>query len=137
MRRDPGDRDAELLSAYVDAVSELSLEERRRIEARLTSDPGGRAEEAAVRSLLDQLRALPPEGTEPDWAAMARSIHLAVGRDVPRRWWRRWKWLAPTTTLATAMLVLLILWARPRATVATQAPDQIARPTRTPVREDA
>jgi hypothetical protein len=46
---------------------------------------------------------------------MERSIHHAVGRDVPRPWWRNWRWLAPTATLATAMVVLLLMWQRPAA----------------------
>ena len=117
MSRDTRDgaseRGSELLAAYVDGVAELSTDERRRIEARLALDPEARADAAELRALLDQLRALPPEGSAPDWAAMERSIHHAVGREVPRPWWRSWRWLAPTATLATAMLVLLVMWGRP------------------------
>jgi hypothetical protein len=118
------ERGAELLTAYVDGVAELSTDERRRIEARLARDPGARADEAGVRALLDRLRTLPSEGSEPDWAAMERSIHdaLAVGRDVPRPWWRNWRWLAPTATLATAMVVLLVMWRRPAALEPSTAP---------------
>lgn len=119
MSRDPGDatgseQDAELLAAYVDGVAELAPDERHRVAARLTRDPEARADQAAVQTLLDQLRALPPEGAEPDWTAMERSIRAAVGRDVPRPWWRRrWKILAPATMLATAAAVVLVIWARP------------------------
>src|SRR5689334_3808404 len=105
--------DDELLTAYVDGVAELAPDERRRVEARLADDPQARTDEAAVRGLVDQLRALPPEGNEPDWTAMERSIHHAVGSDVPRPWWRSWKWLAPMATFATAALALLVLWPRP------------------------
>jgi hypothetical protein len=136
MSRDTGDRDAELLTAYVDGVAELSSDERRGIEARLAREPGARADETAVRSLLDQLRALPPEGGEPDWAAMERSIHHAVGRNVPRPWWRRWTWIAPATTLATAMIVLLIVWGRPPASAPTSAPDHRVHPTHAPGGDD-
>jgi len=111
-------RDGELLTAYVDGVAELSPDERHRAAALLARDPQARADQAAVRSLLDQLRRLgplhePDGASEPDWAALARSIHQAVGRDVPRPWWRTWRWLAPATMLATAATVLLVTWARP------------------------
>src|SRR5688572_2370793 len=105
---DPPDRDAELLSAYADGVSELSSDARHRIEARLADDPSLRAEHAAVRGVLDRLRALPPEGNEPDWSALQCSIREAVGADLPRPWWRRWTWILPATTCVTAALVLLI-----------------------------
>jgi hypothetical protein len=140
MSRDTGERDAELLTAYVDGVTELSTDERRRLAARLASDPAARADEVRVRSMLDQLRALPPEGTEPDWGAMERSIqhavHQAGGRDVPRVWWRSWKWLAPTTTLATAMIVLLVMWARPQAMVQPTGLDRLAPTPRATIGDD-
>jgi hypothetical protein len=128
MSRDPGDAtasdpertgaapgadlDDDLLAAYVDGVAELAPEERHRVEARLTGDPRARAGQAAVRALLDQLRALPPEGAEPDWTAMERSIRASVGRDVPRPWWRRWTWLAPAALVAAAAAVVLVMWSR-------------------------
>lgn len=143
MRRDPrasnaattSERDAELLTAYVDGVAELAPDERHRLSARLACDPEARADQAAVRALLDQLRALPPEVAEPDWTAMERSIHQAVGREIPWPWWRSWKWLVPTMTLATAAAVLLVLWTRPTDTsvpVVRSVPDRsphIPRPT--------
>ena len=122
MSRDPGEApasehdaepDLDLLAAYVDGVAELSPDERHRVAARLARDPAARADQAAVHSLLDQLRALPLEGAEPDWAAMERSIRGAVGPGVPRPWWRRWTVLAPAMMLATAAAVLLVMWARP------------------------
>lgn len=108
-----GDAD-ELLSAYVDGIAELSIDERRRVDAQLASAPAARADEAATRSLLDRLRALPPEGDEPDWSAMERSIRSAVGDEVPRPWWRAWRWLVPVMSCATAAAVLILLWSRPR-----------------------
>lgn len=119
MRRDPTAHDvaeldsAELDSAYVDGVAELSPDERHGVEARLASDPAVRAEHAAVRSLLERVRALPPEGAEPDWMAMARAIRDTVGSDRPRPWWRRWTWRAPLATVVTAAVVLLLVWGRP------------------------
>jgi len=110
----------ELLTAYVDGVTELAPEDRRRVEARLASDPGARAEQAAVRTLLERLRSASgragdgsAQPAEPDWAAMERSIRLAVGPEVPRSWWRRWRWLAPTATFASAATVMALMWARP------------------------
>jgi hypothetical protein len=108
-------RDAELLTAYVDGVAELSPEDRRRVEARLAGDPQARGDQASVRALLGRLRALPPGGDEPDWAAMERSIRDAVGSEVPRPWWRAWRWLVPVMTCATAAAVMLMLWSRPRS----------------------
>jgi hypothetical protein len=118
MRRDRGkpniaERDAALLAAYADGITELSPDERHRISARVAADPATHAELAEVRGLLEQLRALPPEGAEPDWTALERSIRDAVGPDVPRPWWRSWRWLAPATTLMAGLAVLLlVLWPR-------------------------
>jgi anti-sigma factor RsiW len=102
--------DDELLAAYVDGVSELTADERRRVEAWLATSAEARTAEHATRSLLGALRELPREGTEPDWAAMERSIRAAVGPRVPRSWWRAaWRWLAPVTALAMAG-AMLALW---------------------------
>lgn len=107
-----GERDPELLAAYVDGVAELSPDDRRRVEAHLAGDPHARADETATRALLTRLRALPSEGDPPDWGAMERSIHDAVGSEVPRPWWRAWRWLVPVMTCATAAAVMLMLWPR-------------------------
>jgi hypothetical protein len=109
------ERDAELLAAYVDGVAELSPEDRRRVEARLEGDPKARADQASLRTLLGQLRALPLEGNEPDWGAMERSIRDAVGSEVTRPWWRAWRWLVPVMSCATAAAVMLLLWSHPRS----------------------
>jgi anti-sigma factor RsiW len=138
MRRDPTERDlAELDTAYGDGVAELSPDERHRIEARLAGDPAARAELAAGRRLLERMRALPAEGAEPDWTAMERSIRDAVGREVPRPWWRRWTWMAPLTTLVTAAVVLLVVWGRPAPTLRRAVPVLERGEHRLPVAEAA
>jgi hypothetical protein len=119
------ERQAELLAAYVDGVAELSREDRREIEARLARDPQARAEETAVRELLGRLRDLPPEGVEPDWAEMARSIRDTVGDEPPRPWWRRWRWLVPLTASAAAAVMIAIAW-RPSGHAPTVAPPELA-----------
>ncbi len=107
--------DNDLLSAYVDGVSELTTEERRRVEELLAQDPTLRTEEAATRALLDKLRALPAEGIEPDFAAMVRAIRAEVGAGVARPWWRAgWRWLVPAAALALATAGLA-LWLQHRA----------------------
>ena len=107
----------ELLAAYVDGVTELTTEERRRVEELLAQDPALRTDEAKTREVLEQLRSLPPEGTEPDWAAMERAIRSEVGPEVPRSWWRpAWRWLVPATALVLAAAVFA-LWIRERAPV--------------------
>jgi hypothetical protein len=117
------ERDAELLTAYVDGAGELSPDERRRIEAMIEREPAARADEAALRTLLGSLRALPPEGVEPDWSAMAESVRDAVGQDVPRPWWRRWRWAVPLTACAAATALLVVLWASPSPSpVVSEAP---------------
>ena len=117
------ERDAELLTAYVDGVAELPVEERHAVETWLAGDPAARADAAAVQGLLGRLRAMPPsDGDEPDWAAMERSIRQAVDAVPPRPWWRRWQWLVPAMTCATAAAVLVVLWPRtPTVTVTVPA----------------
>ena len=55
------EHDDELLAAYLDGVSELTPDERKRVEAQL-----GELDVAGTRAMIDQLRSLPPEGREPD-----------------------------------------------------------------------
>ncbi|MBA3395586.1 MAG: hypothetical protein H0T89_23255 [Deltaproteobacteria bacterium] len=112
-KRDRGD--TELLAAYVDGVSELSLDERRRVDDLLARDPALRADEAATRALIHDLRELPPEGQAPDWAALERSIHEAVGDTVPRPWYRAWRWIVPGMALATAAAIIIVLGVANRA----------------------
>jgi hypothetical protein len=108
MRRDT----SELLAAFVDGVTELSTEERRRIEARLAAEPALRGDADATRDLLGELRELPKTGA-PDWAALERSIADAVGPDVPKRW-RGWRWLVPALALATAGALALLVFHDPK-----------------------
>jgi hypothetical protein len=105
-----------LLTAYVDGVAELAPDERRQVEAELADDPAARAEQAAVRALLDRLRApaVASPASEPSWAAMEQAIRGAVGPDVPRPWWRLGRWVAPITALA-AGATALVLWLAPGA----------------------
>lgn len=101
--------DEELLAAYCDGVTELSLDERKRVEALLAARPGLRTDEAATRELISTMRELPAEGTEPDWTAMERAIRAEVGPDVPRQWWRpMWRWLVPLTAVATMATIALL-----------------------------
>lgn len=109
MRREPDP--SELLAAYVDGVSELTPDERRALEERLAADGALRSDAGETRALLGRLRELPPEGIEPDWSALERAIGDAVGPDLPRPWWRRWRWLAPGMALAVAAAAL-VFWLR-------------------------
>ena len=93
MRRDNERGDVELLSAYVDGVSELSLDERKRVDDLLARDPALRETEGQTRALIGQLRELPPAGGEPDWSTLERSIRDAVGTEVPKpTLWQRLRW---------------------------------------------
>jgi anti-sigma factor RsiW len=110
-------REDELLAAYVDGVTELTAEERRHVEELLARDPALRTAETETRAMLEQLRSLPPEGTEPDWGAMERAIRDEVGAAVPRAWWRpAWRWLVPASALTLAAAVFA-LWIHERAPV--------------------
>jgi len=105
--------DDELLAAYLDGVAELTPEERQRVEAKL-----GELDVAGTRGMIDQLRALPPEGSEPDWRAMERRIAAAVD-EVKPPWWRRWLVIAPASVLVVAAAALV--WLR-------HAPEHETRP---------
>lgn len=62
------------------------------------------------RALVDRLRALPPEGEEPDWQRLSAAIRAEVGTRAPRPWWRSWQWLAPIAALAaTAALAFFVI----------------------------
>lgn len=113
--------DEELLAAYVDGVAELTPEERERVSAALPElDADG------TRAMIDQLRALPPEGTEPDWRALERRIAGAVDAIKPP-WWRRW--LLPVGVLAVGAAALALYVThepaveQPPAPVAVVIPD--------------
>ncbi|MEJ7603832.1 MAG: hypothetical protein WKG01_38485 [Kofleriaceae bacterium] len=115
MRRDTD----ELLAAYVDGVTELSADERRRIEARLADEPALRSDADATRQLLGELREL-PHSSEPAWATLERSIQAAVGADAPKR--RRWGWLVPVFGLATAGAIAMVVLHDPAPQPETLAP---------------
>lgn len=103
--------DDELLAAYCDGVTELTIEERKRVEALLAESEALRADEAATRALLGTLRELPSEGAEPDWTAMERAIRARVPDDVPRQWWRPvWRWLVPVTAIATMATIAMLVF---------------------------
>ncbi len=110
----PTRRTGELLAAYVDGVGAMDVEERRRVERYLASDPAARTEQAATRDVLDQLRELEDATPQQDWAAMERAIHAEVGDEVPRRSWLfRWRFALPAFALAAAVIAILVVRARP------------------------
>ena len=125
MRRDRDRGDAELLAAYVDGVAELSLDERKRVDDLLARDPALRADEAAARALLGELRDLPAAGGEPDWTGLERSIREAVGAEVPRRWWQRVRLrviVIPFVLAAAAVMIALAVPTHDQRSVATTDP---------------
>ena len=65
----------------------------------------------AEAEIVRRLRALPPEGVEPDWSLLEKSIREAVGPVVHVPWWRRARWLVPMFGLATTAAAAL-LWIR-------------------------
>jgi anti-sigma factor RsiW len=102
--------DEELLTAYLDGVGELTPDERKRVELRLERDPDFKREADELRAVLDQARssASVQPAAEPDWSALERQIRESVGPAVPMPWWRRMRWLAPISTLATTAAIALI-----------------------------
>jgi hypothetical protein len=66
------------------------------------------------RALVARLRALPPEGNEPDWHELEAAIRAEVGDHVDaarhsRPWWRNWRWIVPVWALATTAAVALLV----------------------------
>ncbi|HEY1549904.1 MAG TPA: hypothetical protein VGG28_18875 [Kofleriaceae bacterium] len=118
--------DEELLTAYLDGVAELTPDERKRVELRLERDPDFKREADELRAVLDQARASAASSVEPardpDWSALERQIREAVGPTVPMPWWRRMRWLAPISTLATTAAIALIWLHHAPADHATLAP---------------
>jgi hypothetical protein len=129
MRRDEDRGDVELLSAYVDGVSELSLDERKRVDDLLARDPSLRQAEGETRALIGQLRDLPPAGNEPDWSALERGIGDAVGQLETRApWWQRlrWRFIVPGVALAmTAAILALVLHAPDRSAITEPTPPPV------------
>ncbi|HEX4453839.1 MAG TPA: hypothetical protein VH143_23370 [Kofleriaceae bacterium] len=102
--------DEELLSAYLDGVSELTPDERKRVETRIARDPEFKREADELRAVLDEARssASVQPANEPDWSTLERQIRESVGPTVPLPWWRRMRWLAPISTLATTAAIALV-----------------------------
>jgi hypothetical protein len=60
--------------------------------------------------IIAKLKALPPQGQEPDWQKLEAAIRAQVGdRAPPGAWWRNWKWIVPIWALATTTAVALIV----------------------------
>ncbi len=64
--------------------------------------------DAGDRALIARLRALPGEAGEPDWAALERQIRTALPAELPRPWWRRWRWMLPGGALAVPAAIALV-----------------------------
>ncbi len=65
--------------------------------------------DADERALVAKLKALPPEGTEPDWQKLEAAIRAEVGDDAPKPWWRNWRWIVPVWALATTAAIALVV----------------------------
>lgn len=65
--------------------------------------------DAGDRELVAKLKALPPEGTEPDWQKLEAAIRAEVGDQAPRPWWRNWRWIVPVWALATTAAIALVV----------------------------
>lgn len=92
-------------------------------------------------ALVAKLRALPPEGVEPDWKKLEAAIRAEVGGEAPRPWWRNWRWIVPIWALATTAAITLLVTRDPakpsaRAPVPFVAPTAVT-PTPTPTLERA
>jgi hypothetical protein len=123
----------ELLAAYVDGVGELTPSERRRVELLLADETGAREDEAATRDLIGKLRELPRQ-SEPDWITLERSIQEAVGDEVPRPFWRKWRFAVPVLALAGATAIAVFAL---RGTSEDSVPAPIVIETPTPERAPA
>ena len=124
MRRDKDRGDVELLSAYVDGVSELSLDERKRVDDLLARDPESRA-------LIGQLRDLPPAGGEPDWSALERGIGDAVGQlETSTPWWQRlrWRFVVPAVAIAMTAAILALVLHDPKPAITEPTPPVVEAP---------
>ncbi|HTL34061.1 MAG TPA: hypothetical protein VL326_13090 [Kofleriaceae bacterium] len=63
-------------------------------------------------ALIARIKALPPQGKEPDWQKLEAAIRAEVGDRAPVVWWRNWKWIVPVWALATTTAVALIILQR-------------------------
>lgn len=64
-------------------------------------------------ALVAKLRALPPEGVEPDWKKLEAAIRAEVGDEAPRPWWRNWRWIVPIWVFATTAAIALLVTREP------------------------
>lgn len=70
----------------------------------------GPALDGVEQALVGRLRALPPEGTEPDWKALEASIRDEVrNQPIAKPWWQRWQYLASLGALATTAGIALVV----------------------------
>src|SRR3954469_1205816 len=95
------------------------------------------------RALIAKLKALPPEGKEPDWQQLAASIRAEVGDAAPAPWWRNWRWIIPVWALATTAVVTLVVTHHHRpaheqtsAHVIPDARTETTEPEQTPVAQE-
>ena len=80
-------------------------------------------------ALVAKIKALPHEGTEPDWQALEAAIRAEVGDQAPKSpvswrprgarearppWWRNWRWIVPVWALATTAVIALVVVGRDR-----------------------
>jgi hypothetical protein len=65
--------------------------------------------DADDKALVAKLKALPPDGTEPDWQVLEAAIRAEVGEDAPRPWWRNWRWIVPVWALGTTAVIAFVL----------------------------
>lgn len=89
----------------------------------------------ADEALVNRLRALPPQGGEPDWAVLEKSIHDAVGPTVPRPSLKLWQLLVPIGALAAATAAILLWVSRPapvQAPIAMPEPPKVTAPAEPP-----
>ena len=130
----PTDSDKQLIAAYLDGVAELGADERRRVEELLRDDPAARADADELRATLATLRAMRPEGIEPDWTALERRIGAAVPATPPTSWWRRLRWVAPIGALAATAATALVLvhHPAPERTIQIDAGAPIVAPVEAP-----
>lgn len=72
--------------------------------------------------IVAKLRALPPEGVEPDWQKLEAAIRAEVGDEAPRPWWRNWRWIVPIWALATTAVVAFLITGRDHSVEKTVVP---------------
>ncbi len=140
MTPEPSPAIDELLAAYADDPTSLSVAERAAVLARCDADPKVAAELAELRAVLADVRAhgdVADAGT--DWAALEAGIRVAV-TPAPRRMGR---WLAGAGLALAAAAGLTLWWQHRRAgdgpglDVAALVPVLPAAPVAVPAPTDA